>query len=152
LIEENPPVCSTAVEAIAYILKHDKVVRDGTSYYYLENWSSYRLYIWDFLEFRPDYEDWDALTVERESLSEAALAVSKRVYRAHRHSGKWLPDSITNGITVRTNLIQQFMKKLQPIREREDYREWKRRKDEGKKENSVQSPQREHHKPRRPSL
>lgn len=78
------------------------------------------------LLFAPDFTLWDKHSREIEALALDVLAETNKVLEEHHPFDKKLPTEVTEGIDVRTTMLQNWTKlKLKVVRDQEDYKIWK---------------------------
>jgi hypothetical protein len=131
LITISPVRCSSAIEAIDYLIKFNNASyctganRIQTSKT-IAAWTKYMEYVQQQLVFSPNYTQWDKHTREIESLAQKALSESEKVIEAHNAPAKRLPEEVFEGIIIRTKVLQGWRRdRLEPIRARDDYKDWK---------------------------
>jgi hypothetical protein len=74
----------------------------------------------------PEFSLWDKHTSEIEILAREALSVSQKVLLAHNAPDKRLPKELVDGIYTRIKVLMRWkVEYLDPIRARDDYKEWK---------------------------
>lgn len=120
--------CTSAVEAFDYLIKRDsKYIKPGwKEFFFIDIWEKYMDYVQQQERFSPEFTQWDKHTREFDDLAEKALGESRKVIEAHNPPDKRLPEEVVEGIYIRTAALQRWRKNcLNPVRAREDYKEWK---------------------------
>jgi hypothetical protein len=126
--------CSSAAEAFVYLIKydydHDRYQDSGTrpltTVYGVTNWTDYMDYVQRQVILSPEFSLWDKHTSEIEILAREALSVSQKVLFAHNAPDKRLPKELVDGIYTRIKVLKRWkVEYLDPIRARDDYKEWK---------------------------
>ncbi|KFY30353.1 hypothetical protein V493_01972 [Pseudogymnoascus sp. VKM F-4281 (FW-2241)] len=98
--------------------------------YTIKSWREHMQHIEKFLSFSPDFARWDEHTKEIEKLANAALTESMGVIDTHIPAAKKLPQAVVDGIYVRVELLQNWIKShLNAVRAQQDYKDWKKKQD-----------------------
>jgi hypothetical protein len=125
--------CSSAAEAFVYLINYDydhyHYRGSGTltpNAHGVANWTDYMDYVQRQVILSPEFSVWDKHTSEIEILAQKALSVSQKVLLAHNAPDKRLPKELVNGIYARIRILKRWkVEYLDPIRARDDYKEWK---------------------------
>ena len=128
--------CSSAAKAFVYLLNFDYDTYPGSGrrpnhqtahlMHGVNNWTAYMDYVQRQVALCPNFALWDKHTKEIESFALKALSESEKVLEFHNSPNKLLPKELVDGIYARIKVLGRWREVyLDPIRARNDYKEWK---------------------------